>query len=71
MLFTEFKMEDALEVRYEEGMADGIRQREEQSAMLTEKLVQEKRTDDLLKAAGDKEFRNKLYSEYGIEEKGQ
>lgn len=63
MLFTEFNMEDALEVRYEEGMTKG----EDYFALLTEKLLQDGRADDLLKASTDKAYRNQLYHEYSIQ----
>lgn len=63
MLFTEFNMEDALEVRYEEGMTKG----EDYLALLTEKLLQDGRSDDLLKASTDKAYRNQLYHEYNIQ----
>lgn len=67
MLFTEFNMEDALEVRYEEGMAKGVSKGEAYLALLTEKLLQDGRADDLLKASTDKTYRNQLYHEYNIQ----
>ena len=44
------------------GKAEG----EERFASLTEKLLQDFRTEDLLKATKDKAFREALYQEYGI-----
>ncbi|MGL5436099.1 MAG: hypothetical protein ACRDBO_11955, partial [Lachnospiraceae bacterium] len=43
MLFTEFKMEDALEVRFEEGVETGIEQGIEQGKMRTMKDLVEKK----------------------------
>ena len=39
---------------------------ETQFAMLTEKLVHDSRSEELLKAVNDVEFREKLYQEYGM-----
>lgn len=49
------------------GKAEGKAEGEECFAMLTEKLLKEARTEDLLKATGDKEFRKELYRELGIQ----
>lgn len=54
----------------EEGIMQGIEQGIEQGmcqfASLTEKLLRDSRTEDLLKAANDKPFREQLFREYGI-----
>ena len=46
----------------EEGRMEG----EDAFATLTEKLLQESRTEDLLKAANNREYRKVLYQEFGI-----
>lgn len=40
---------------------------EECFAVLTQKLIQDSRTEDLMRATDDKAFRRRLYKEYGIE----
>lgn len=47
-----------------EGQAQG----ESYFAALTEKLLKDNRTEDLLKAANDIPFRQTLYQEYGIKQ---
>lgn len=49
-----------------EGIREGNREGEARFALLTEKLITASRTDDLLRAAKDSEFRGKLYQEYEI-----
>ena len=74
MLFTEFNMEDALEVRGEEKFEEGLEQGfqrgtqrgEQRFAELTRRLLEEDRSEALLKAASDEGFRNTLYLEYQI-----
>lgn len=70
MLFTEFNLEDALQVRgeekYEEGRETGLKAGADLFAALTTKLIQDSRTYDLLRAAQDKDFRDSLFQEYGI-----
>ncbi len=39
---------------------------ENQFAALTEKLLTSSRTEDLLRATKDREYRKKLYKEYGL-----
>ncbi len=46
----------------EEGRMEG----EDAFATLTEKLLQASRTEDLLKAANNREYRKALYQEFGI-----
>lgn len=50
----------------EEGKEEGKQEGEALFAALTKELLQESRTDDLLRAANDKEFRETLYQKYGI-----
>lgn len=50
----------------EEGKAEGKTEGEERFASLTEKLLKDFRTEDLLRATKDKEFREVLYQEYQI-----
>ncbi|OLA92008.1 MAG: hypothetical protein BHW44_04375 [Roseburia sp. 40_7] len=49
-----------------EGKAEGKTEGEERFASLTEKLLKDFRTEDLLRATKDKEFREVLYQEYQI-----
>ncbi len=49
-----------------QGIEQGIEQGVSQFASLTEILLRDSRTDDLLKAANDKQFREQLFREYGI-----
>ncbi|MDY3239237.1 MAG: hypothetical protein SOW80_03840, partial [Anaerovoracaceae bacterium] len=50
-----------------EGLAEGISMGEEKLGRLYSLLIEQKRTDDLQKASADKEFRQKLYREFGLE----
>ena len=38
---------------------------------LMQKLQRDSRTEDMIKAASDKEYRRKLYKEYGIKSKAE
>ena len=49
-----------------EGKIEGIRQGEDNFACLTEKLLADSRTEDLLRAVKDVAFRKELYKEYGL-----
>ncbi len=62
----EMQMTKIGQMIFEEGMEQGIEQGERKLAELTRKLIEDARTDDLLKAASDAAFREKLYHEYGI-----
>ena len=48
------------------GERRGMVKGENQFAALTEKLLTSSRTEDLLKATKDREYRKKLYKEYGL-----
>mgnify|MGYP006869158116 CR=1 FL=1 len=49
-----------------QGEVRGERIGENQFAALTEKLLTSSRTEDLLRATKDREYRKKLYKEYGL-----
>lgn len=59
-------LEKGLEKGLQQGLEQGIQQGESNYARLTELLLKESRTDELVRAASDEEYRKKLYSEYGI-----
>ncbi|MBP3488351.1 MAG: hypothetical protein J6K53_08135 [Roseburia sp.] len=59
-------LEKGMEQGLERGMEQGIKTGTERFALLTKRLMQEARTDALLRATEEKEFREKLYEEYGI-----
>lgn len=48
------------------GERQGILKGEERMLMLIEKLIEEKRFDDISKIRADKTYRQKLYMEYNI-----
>ena len=50
----------------EKGIKKGIKKGEEKFAKLTKLLIDAGRTEDLVKATNDKEYRDSLYIEYGI-----
>lgn len=62
----EMQMTKIGQMIFEEGVERGIGQGEKLFAELTRKLMEDTRTDDLLKAACDESFREKLYREYGM-----
>lgn len=49
-----------------EGLREGHKEGEDMFAALTERLIRDSRTDDLLRAAQDAGYRESLYQEYGI-----
>lgn len=59
-------IENERRIAAEEAYAEGIEQGAELFASLASKLLEDLRTEDLLKASKDKDFRDKLYDEYGI-----
>ena len=61
----QWKKEERAEGR-KEGRTEGRAEGEDYFATLTEKLLRDGRTEDLLQATGDKAVRGKLYREYGI-----
>lgn len=50
----------------QKGMRQGLQQGESRFAALSENLLNLNRIDDLRKAAANKQYRNKLYKEFGI-----
>lgn len=62
--------DEAFEQGVETGIAQGIQKGmetgTERFALLTKRLMQAARTDELLRATEEKDFREKLYEEYGI-----
>ena len=46
---------------------ENIERGEDKLSVLIEKLIKDKRTDDVLKVTQNKEYRQKLYREYKIE----
>ena len=65
MQLWEEKAMERLEGR-KEGRKEGRQEGEEYFAALTERLLKDSRTEDLIKATSDKGFREVLYKEYGI-----
>ena len=59
-------MERGIEQGMERGIEQGIKTGTERFARLTKRLMQEERTEELLRATEEKDFREKLYEEYGI-----
>ena len=56
-------IEKGLELGRKEGREEG----ESRLSALIQKLIDEKRAADVLKVSKDKEYREQLYREYGIE----
>lgn len=52
----------------EEGRQEGREEGEMSFAVLTKKLLEDSRQEDLLRAADNREFREKLYREYELKE---
>ena len=65
MQLWEEKAMERLEGR-KEGRKEGRQEGEEYFAALTERLLKDSRTEDLIMATSDKGFREVLYKEYGI-----
>ena len=74
MLFTEFNMEDALEVRYEEGVKEGKKEgikegRQEGTQRvnrLIQRLLEQSRGDEIGRMIQDKGFQETLFKEFGL-----
>lgn len=62
MIFTEFNLEDALEVRGEEKFEEGIAR----VNSLIQKLIQDGRQEEIERVVSDKAYQNMLFEEYGI-----
>ena len=59
-------LKDWMEKERKAGEARGAAMGEARFASLAERLLKESRTDDLIIATGDKEFRDTLYKEYRL-----
>ena len=72
MLFTEFNVEDALEVRFEEGVQEGKQKGQQmgQDAMLrlVNAMIADGRSEELGKLQQDLEFRKSMFERYHINE---
>lgn len=55
-----------LEIGLEKGIEQGIEQGEERLGLLSKKLLEENRLDDLRQVLEDAKYRKKLYREYQI-----
>lgn len=60
------RMETAERMGLEQGMQKGIQQGIQRMNNLNIRLIQEKRYDDLEKAATDEEYREQLFQEFGL-----
>lgn len=58
--------EEGLAEGREEGLAEGLKEGESRFAALVRIMMKDLREEDLLQAASDPEYRQKLYKEYGI-----
>ena len=52
---------------YDDGMKKGMEKKENQLTELTARLLEENRLDDLKRSTEDKEFKEQLLKEFGIE----
>ena len=59
--------QENIEKGLEQGRKEGREEGESRLAALIQKLIDEKRAADVLKVSKDKEYREQLYREYGIE----
>ena len=59
------------ELGEKKGREAGRTEGEDLFADLTSRLIRDSRTDDLLRAANDKAFRNLLYLEYDLKTRGE
>ena len=66
MLFTEFNMEDALEVRYEEGIKEGRQEGTQRVNRLIQRLLEQSRGDEIGRMIQDKGFQETLFKEFGL-----
>lgn len=59
--------QENIEKGLEQGRKEGREEGESRLSALIQKLIDEKRAADVLKVSKDKEYREQLYREYGIE----
>ncbi len=64
----EYDEEKTMRQMREEGRQEGREEGEMSFVVLTKKLLEDSRQEDLLRAADNREFREKLYREYGLKE---
>ncbi|MBO4289890.1 MAG: hypothetical protein J5865_07315 [Lachnospiraceae bacterium] len=64
--FIEVETRAARKKAREEGLAEGLKEGESRFAALVRIMMKDLREEDLLQAASDPEYRQKLYKEYGI-----
>ena len=57
---------EGVEIGLEQGRSEGLEQGMEKINILNQKLIMDKRNDDLLRSFKDKEFQKKLLEEYSI-----
>ena len=67
MIPKEFNLEEHIQSEKAYSLAEGQTMGENKFARLTQHLISASRTEDLLKATTDYDYRNLLYSEYNIE----
>ena len=63
---VEIGLEQGRSEGLEQGRSEGLEQGMEKINILNQKLIMDKRNDDLLRSFKDKEFQKKLLEEYGI-----
>ena len=66
MLLEEFDVDKYERSLREEGYEEGIEQAEQRINKLIILLTEQNRTDDLVRAAKDKEYQEKLFHEYNL-----
>ena len=60
-------MEKGMKRGIAQGMEQGIERGEARFAELTKKLMEQNRTEDIIRATSDPQFKITLYQEFGIE----
>lgn len=66
MNIMEIAMERGIEQGMERGIEQGMERGEERLNLLYEKLLFDKRMDDIRRSMKDREYRKRLYTEYRI-----
>ena len=60
------ELEEKRRLGLQEGLREGLREGEKRVNALTLRLYELGRTDDIIKAALDKEYQKKLFEEFGL-----
>lgn len=60
------ELEEKRRLGLQEGLQEGLREGEKRVNALTLRLYELGRTDDIIKAALDKEYQKKLFEEFGL-----